>query len=462
MQKLKTILLYFFILLLPWQTRYIFGEIFYNQQKIQGVDFSIYLSEIILALVIILTIYDYYSEKISPCHSTISCDMVSTGQATHSFARNDKGKNAQNDKEKKFTPNDIDHSKPNIHRTKSLLLLFLILGCFTFNCLLAPNYQFVFFRLSWLIEAVCFLLVLKLNKPKIETISWLFVFSGLAQSCLAIWQFLTNQIIANKWLGIAKQNTDILGTPVILENGQRIIRAFGSFSHPNILGGFLVITILLTFYLWLSKKEKIALSLALICQTVGLYLTFSRGAFLALLFGLGILLLANTQHKKSIKIIPISFILATFFILSLSTNNLFLKRFDNVNNLNRKSNATRVEQIKNSWEIIKDSTWRGVGLGNYQMALTKKIPNQDVYFYQPAHNVFILIIAELGVLGLSFMILLFAKLFFTLRDFAKFDFTQQYFLIVFLTILFLGIFDHYLWTTYSGLLIFALFFAKTQ
>ena len=51
-------------------------------------------------------------------------------------------------------------------------------------------------------------------------------------------------------------------------------------------------------------------------------------------------------------------------------------------------------------KIIAENRLLGVGLGNFTLTLKKKSNNLANYEIQPVHNLYLLIAAELGILGL--------------------------------------------------------------
>ena len=42
----------------------------------------------------------------------------------------------------------------------------------------------------------------------------------------------------------------------------------------------------------------------------------------------------------------------------------------------------------------------GVGLGNFLTELPKTLPSREIYFLQPVHNIYLLLLAETGIIGL--------------------------------------------------------------
>ena len=66
-----------------------------------------------------------------------------------------------------------------------------------------------------------------------------------------------------------------------------LLRAYGTFYHPNVFGGFLVFSLLVSYYLFYSLQRllaKITVALGIAIELLGLICTFSRSAFLALVF----------------------------------------------------------------------------------------------------------------------------------------------------------------------------------
>lgn len=101
-----------------------------------------------------------------------------------------------------------------------------------------------------------------LQNSKVFTKSlFIFTFSGFLQSLIAIYQFVTqysafSSSILAKITGESVIGPQIPGVAKIVVDGEKIIRAYGTFPHSNILGGFLVFTILITIYLYLEHKKN--------------------------------------------------------------------------------------------------------------------------------------------------------------------------------------------------------------
>jgi hypothetical protein len=80
---------------------------------------------------------------------------------------------------------------------------------------------------------------------------------GVAHSLIGIAQFIAQYSLGLFWLKESLIGPDIAGVAKIIINYQPFIRAYGLFPHPNILGGFLFFSIIVTMlYKKLFHSEK--------------------------------------------------------------------------------------------------------------------------------------------------------------------------------------------------------------
>ncbi|MDP3899718.1 MAG: O-antigen ligase family protein [bacterium] len=312
-----------------------------------------------------------------------------------------------------------------------------------------------------------FFLVTQVKHDKIR-LYYAVIFSGLIQSIFALQQYITQSVYANKWLGMAAQSAGDLGVSVTEVGDERWLRAYGTLPHPNMLGGFLAVALLINILLYLklfyklekseddeeSKRYRWQILLVLFIFTisfVGLLLTYSRGAWLAFLVGL--IFLAPTVVNKYRWVG--FFNLAKFFIIITVVGALFAyaqwgqvqSRFGmNNERLEKVSVFERLVYAQDAETLIKNNLFFGVGIGNYGRAVYDRVDEQrSAYYYQPVHNVFLLVIAEIGVFGLGFftaLILYLLRLAYQRRGFGKIAI-----LFAVITIMF---FDHWLWSLAFG------------
>ena len=341
---------------------------------------------------------------------------------------------------------------------------FVLISAISF--LFASDKLLAIYKFGWLILGVgLFWLITRVNYNKLKLIYAMLVGIFL-QAVLGIWQFLTQSSFANKWLGLAAHDPAQLGTSVVEfiakdGIGERWLRAYGGLDHPNILGGVLAAGILLIVFLFLDNKNSelkikykkaIFYSLFFIFITA-LFFTFSRGAWLAVLAG-GLFMLISFVIKrdlKSQKEMLIAILLSSILIgvLFFQYNELVITRLGDNSRLEIKSRIERVASYNEALQIIKKYPLTGVGLGNYTLALSREIPNQESFYYQPTHNVFLLVCAETGIIGLLFFVLINLSL--LIFSFKKMNDRAVAIIIALIVIMSL---DHWLFSLHFGVLFF--------
>jgi len=293
------------------------------------------------------------------------------------------------------------------------------------------------------------------------------------QAILGIWQFLTQSGFACKWLGMAMHQAADLGTSVVETlNGQRWLRAYGGMDHPNILGGALAVGVLLAAGLiiknYKNKKtfSRLFLLSVICCLLSALFFTFSRGAWLGLIVGISVALFALVarkrllQQKRLLEIILVAGVL--LFILFNQLSDLVVTRLSDDARLEVKSKVERIESYKGAQELIKDHWLFGAGIGNYTLGINNDMPGR---YYQsaapkfqpgePAHNVFLLVWAEIGIFGLLFFIsLLLITYYLLLKNFKKWQNLSIDKIALLTAILIMLLIDHWWWSLHFGILFF--------
>jgi O-antigen ligase len=282
-----------------------------------------------------------------------------------------------------------------------------------------------------------------------------FIFiSGLAQSLFTLIQFIMQAPIGLSILGEYFGNITDPGVSTIIVNGERIIRSYGTFPHPNVLAGFLLVS-LISGFLLVSRGTKIIytfVSCGTVIILIGLILTFSRTAWL----GAGILIfsyifysLTFVKHSFT-KYLLVSLIVFCSIILIFFRPYLF-SRASNVSEFNSAVNY-RISFNKFAYDLIKSNILLGVGVGDY-IPTTLKTPSLQPWQHQPAHNIFLHETAELGLTGLvAFLLIIFTAIRSTWNSKNK----QIRFVLLLggFSIIIISLFDHYFVTIQQGQLIF--------
>ncbi|NCN03644.1 MAG: O-antigen ligase family protein [Candidatus Pacebacteria bacterium] len=270
------------------------------------------------------------------------------------------------------------------------------------------------------------------------------------QSIVGLFQFF-NQTPVFGYLFLGEANlTKQTGLAKQVINGVERILPYGTTAHPNILGGFLSISLLILIGVLLIPKLNhkkyhqqpfVYGPLGIAIITLGL--TFSFSAWLTLLIGIG-LLFFKLNDKRAFILSLLIIILSPFFIYSLS-------RVNNDPSIIRRNylNHTAVN-------IFSDHLLWGVGLNNFTTQVEAYSPTREVVrFTQPSHNSFLLILSETGLIGLGLISFIIKK---GWKTFKKNQQSTKYLLLL-LPILTL---DHYLITNSSMLLMGLLFIVITR
>jgi len=352
-----------------------------------------------------------------------------------------------------------------------------------------------------------FWLVARAEYDRLKLI-YAFLAGATVQAMLGIWQFLSQTTFAGKWLGLAAHPAEVGGSSVIETfAGGRWLRAYGGLDHPNMLGGLLAISLLFIIILMIQnhrsrnqifnppageagfqfsifKKfstrlparqvskfliKQIIFYLLFFIFLTALFFTFSRGAWAGFIVG-SIFILAfklwqwdKSSLRQLFALAAASAVLVG--VLFINYQSLATTRLSNNARLEIKSNLERTASYKDGIAIIKDHWLAGVGIGGYTRSLVKLHPNEPSWFYQPTHNVFLLVWAEVGIVGLILFIavvayiLIFNFQFFPpRRDPAKavaiFNKFSIFNLSILLTLVIIMLPDHYFWSLHFGVLFF--------
>jgi O-antigen ligase len=392
MKKILGYLVYLFIFFLPFQTRWIISDPQINGSVWEYGRLSIYSFDIIFIFILsIFLIFNFKELKIK------SIKYVLLG------------------------------------------IIFVIL-----NFIVADNKLINFYWLLRIFQGISLIWMFsKINFDKIRFI-WVFITSMGLSASLGIYQFLSQSAFASKWLGLAVHSASVAGQSVIETGGERWLRAYGTFPHPNILAGFLVISLILSFYLYPRLKkiyQKNILVILSVISSTALFFTFSRGAWIAVV----IISFYYIFLLKKKKILP-TVCLILFILLSVIYLPLVKTRITGTERLEVKSNIERVSGYTQSFEVIKKHPLLGVGAGNYTVELQKIYPDQSAWDYMPVHNIYLLLLAELGIINLLILM-------FLIYPFIERIFNSKLSYIFIFFFFFMFLFDHYWWTLVSGMLI---------
>ena len=100
-------------------------------------------------------------------------------------------------------------------------------------------------------------------------------------------------------------------------------------------------------------------------------------------------------------------------------------------------------------EMIKGSPWFGVGLGNFLVKLPEFQRNNQIFWFQPVHNILLLLVSEIGLLGLGMIVWVVGRK----LDWKKWD---RWIWLMLLVVFISGMVDHYWFTLPQNMWLLAL------
>lgn len=258
-----------------------------------------------------------------------------------------------------------------------------------------------------------------------------FLLSSSVQALWALVQFIQQGIPASTWLGMSAQEPKDLGVSVIEYADERWLRAYGTLPHPNMLGGMLSVASLLAMAVyvqtyvsmvpWYGKwasmpaSEKQSLRnhdlgsfITFLFSFIGLLLTFSRSAWLGFALGAAAIALlglcafrGRARWAILIAMGKLSVVAVVIFVFfNAIFGPLWIARTHDQSRLADVSVSERAQLQQDAKRIISEHPLRGVGIGAYLPVLMNLDADQPTYRYQPVHNTWLLLWAELGVAGL--------------------------------------------------------------
>jgi hypothetical protein len=417
--------LYLFVFLLPWQTRWIWHQGWLGSQPWEYGTFSLYGTDILFLAILLLSLF---------LHKNI---------------------------------------------TKGTERFWVIVGAFFLVCfvsiLTAQNKELSWYAAVKLAEGLLVGWLIIRGPINWPILGVTLVSSGVVQAVLGTGQFFSQRVLAAKWLGLAAHDPATPGDFVVATGAGRFLRAYGAFPHPNILGGFLVVCLLvlvgLIFYLHRRRLVRwwtaVLYTLSFAIMTPGLIFTFSRSAWLAFgaaLLGMFIFLI---WYRDSWRLMILGRLCLWLALLVMTTVAMFpfiwQTRLTGAGQLEARSVTERVGYYAQARDLMADNWRQGVGLGNYTQAVYNNDPSHEAWYYQPVHNIFVLVATETGLFGgLLFLLVVFEFMRATIKVLAKEKrHVSDWFMVfsaAFLALLLIGLFDHYLWSLSFGILLFWLVF----
>lgn len=179
---------------------------------------------------------------------------------------------------------------------------------------------------------------------------------------------------------------------------------FGGLHTLMTQASLLVMTLpilLLMFLHTQEKRFKIFFAILFFVGVAALLLNGTRGAWIAaiILLPLTASIYSGYKKKSLAVILGILILFGGFFSMSSTLSN----RLSTVTDLKMQSNSERLLMWESAFNMFKDHPIFGIGYGQYGTAYKTKYisPDAKEYWQVHAHNNFIQMLAECGILGFS-------------------------------------------------------------
>jgi len=295
-----------------------------------------------------------------------------------------------------------------------------------------------------------FYYLLLLNPSQRIIAALAFIISASIQSIIGITQFLVQHSLGLVILGENVLSPALPGVAKLEFAGQKIIRAYGTLPHPNVLAALLVIALFMVFHLVQRRAAlRVYVYGALPLLLGALLATFSR---VAIIIGLGTLCLWLLMQKEQRATAP-----AKLFFVCLAVFALLLFPYAKSRipvSLADQSVSFRLFYVQSAFYMLAAHPLTGVGLSQFTRAQEPLIQRAHMpeFANQPVHNIYLLLIAETGLPGLF---LLYWFLYHLFHPLARLPWKKRSLALLFpAMILLLASFDHFFFSFQQGQLLF--------
>lgn len=252
-------------------------------------------------------------------------------------------------------------------------------------------------------------IILLQQGPTFRRVLWVLIGVGAILGTLSVFQYFTGTF-DNVYGGFAVSlQHQIIGT---IDD----YRSTGPIGDPNFFAQIMVVLIPISFERFLHEKKNNLRLIALWSFAVSVLtvlFTYSRGGLIAMVFGLLILMFYYPPKQFQIPVIIFSL---TIFLLLLPPN--YLDRLSTLTDLFQPRDTLRIEELSlqgrlsenlAAFEMIKAKPLFGVGLSSYKYLFpeySKRLGLARVATEREAHNLFLEVAAETGIIGFSIFILI--------------------------------------------------------
>jgi len=222
-------------------------------------------------------------------------------------------------------------------------------------------------------------------------------------------------------IGVCQWRMGPLGLTFFEEPQFRYYRSYGLFVHPVMFADYLILIVPVVFRLFMfqhtqSKNRTLFYGAVFVFSAAALFSTFARGPWVGFILSMALMLSIDVIQKKFryIKTIPLimAIVFGSFFLIKYSPK--IYERLIEDTRVSTDSSKIRMPLIKTAVRMIKAKPIFGTGLGCYIKWVRFFVVSDGSFDYddlkQNVHNSYLLIAAEIGILGLVLYLLVVAAI----------------------------------------------------
>lgn len=307
--------------------------------------------------------------------------------------------------------------------------LWIVFLCAAFSIVASPfiHYPVAYTRLLHLLTPIVLFSFLATafteeEKPKILRLMFTaLVAAGILQSGIAIAQYFCQAPLGLRLFG---ETTLINGFNIkqghrwifdrLFEHARstnEVVRASGTIPHPNVLGGLLALSLLITYWHYMKGMTWLALTIPL--QVFAMMLTYSRSALFGWGLGSAIWFALAFYQKRRVQFLAVVAALSVSASMCLLYDQLYHRGgVVNYNALVEGGDQIRVKHQNTALKIIQCNPLFGLGFAQFSERAQPYFPSDTIDYARltAPHNIFLFLACETGLLSLGAFLLFIASL----------------------------------------------------
>lgn len=322
------------------------------------------------------------------------------------------------------------------HVKKNARLLLILGAVLVANIFIAPVPQMAIYTIARLIE-VYFVYIIFAHERKKNgaVILYALIAGAMMQAILTTLQFMNKGSLQGLFYFFGERffSMSSPGIATASLNGVEILRPYGTFSHPNSLGGFFL---LLYAFALSAKPMKISHVVLAALSSFLVFFSFSKaaiGAFLLITITSALIQFVDRPLKSKKPCLPC---LVSRILIPLVLGFLFFQAKGDTYSIDK-----RITLIEQALILFQQNPLFGVGFGN-NLYLQAQFPSKyPEFFLQPVHNIFLLLMVQGGTIITA------------LFTWIAFQLATKKRTLVFIAIIMTGLVDHYWLTLVQNMLL---------